>query len=467
MNMKKYLWVSERERRQDPSRVGLAQLALPMLLEMVLRSTVQLADVAFLSRISDSVVNAVSVSSQYIMLCMIIGTAVATGTIVCINQAIGMKNLQKVNKLASITVVVNTVIGLLFGLLFLVGADAMLVIMALEDAALEAAGRYMRIVGGLMVFQTVSIILNSLCRSMGHTKAPLAINLTVNIINLTGNYIVVFHPELVGHIDPVVGVAIASVLGCVGGMILSFVIVARSGIRLSLRYLRPFPVEDFRLALSIGIPGGMNNLAYSLSQLVTTSIVSLTGDTMMAAKVYVSNIVHYVALVGWAFSMANSTMVGYRVGAGQYDEAKEIRALVTRIALLSNMAFSLLIIAVNRPLMGLFTDDPMILKLAAGVIVIDFVVEIGRALNNSISGALQAAGDVKYQLVVNQASGWIVSVGGSYLLGIVMGWGLYGVWTAFALDEMLRGLILLRRWKSDKWMIGAEAHRRIIAKDHE
>lgn len=464
--MKEFLWTSREARQKDPSRVGLVQLALPIFLEMVLHSTVNLADVAFMSRVSDSVVNAVSVSSQYIILCLILGSAVATGTIVCINQAIGMGNLQKVNKLASITVVVNTLLGLAMGALFFFGADWMLLIMSLEEEAIAAAGRYMRIAGGLMVFQTVAMVLNNLCRSMGHTKAPLMINLTVNIINLVGNYLVVFHPELVGNIDPVAGVALASVLGNVGGLILSIVIVVRSGVRMSLKHLRPFPVEDFKLALSIGIPGGMNNLAYSLSQLATTAIISLAGDTMMAAKVYVSNIVHYVALVGLAFSQANTTMVGYRVGAGKYEEARKIRALVTRIALLSNMGFSLLLLIFNRPLMRIFTQDEVILSMAAGIIMIDFVVEIGRALNNSIAGALQATGDVKYQLIINQASGWIVSVGGAYLLGIVLDLGLYGVWAAFALDEMFRGLVLLRRWKSEKWLPGAEARRKIIATDH-
>lgn len=462
---KSFLWASKEELKSDPSSVGLVQLALPMLLEMVLHSTVQLVDVVFLSRVSDTVVNAVSVSTQYIILCQIICSAVATGTIVCINQAIGMHNLQKVNRLASITVVVNTLLGLLFGLLFFFGADGLLVIMALEDAAIAAAGRYMRIVGGLMVFQSVSIVLNSLCRSMGYTRAPLLINLTSNLINLAGNYVVIFHPEWVGGVDPVTGVAAASVLGCVGGMILSICIVSRSGVRLSMRYLHPFPMDDFKLALSIGIPDGLNNLAYCLSQLVTTSIISLTGDTMMSAKVYVSNIVHYIALLGMSFSSANTIMVGYRVGAGKYDEAKEIRAFVTRFAVLSNMVFSLLVIAANRPLIGFFTKDPLVLQLAAGIVVIDFVVEIGRALNNSIAGALQAAGDVKYQLVINQGSGWVISVGGSYLLGIVLGWGLYGVWIAFAADEMFRGLMLLRRWKSDKWMAGAKERRKIIAGD--
>ena len=460
---KEYLWVPKAERSQGPDHVGLVQLAMPMLLEHVLRTTVGLIDVAFLSRVSDSVVSAVSVASQYIILCMIFSSAVATGTIVCINQAIGMKNVKRVNRLATIAVCANILLGILFGLMFRFCSGGLLKIMSLEAASLDAAARYMRIAGGLMVFQCVEIVLNSLCRSMGHTRAPLMINLTANLINIVGNYIAVFHGAALG-IDPVDGVAFATVLSRLGGMLLAALISARAGVRISLKEMVPFPKEDLKLALSIGIPGGLNNLSYSASQLVTTAIVALTGEVMVATKVYVSNLVGYIALVGMSFGQASTIMVGYRIGAGEYREAKEICALVVRIALLSNMFFSLLLILVRTPLMGLFTTDPQILALSGIIIIMDFVVEIGRALNNTVAGALQATGDVKYQLVVNQASGWIISVGLSYVLGVLLHMELYGVWIAFALDELTRGLILLRRWKSDQWMHGAEVRRKILAK---
>lgn len=459
---KEYLWVPASQRKMDPSRVGLIQLAYPILLESILRSTVNLIDIAFLSRVSDGVVSAVSVSGQYIMLCQMLASAVATGTLVCINQAIGMKNKEKIDRFATIALAANTTLGLLFGLIFILFSGQLLTIMRLDHDTIEAAGRYMRIGGGLMVFQCVEVVFSSICRSMGRTKAPLAINVTANLINLVGNYLAVYHPEFTG-LDPVSGVAAASVLSRVASMALASCIAWRAGVRVSFGHLLPFPMDDLRLALSIGIPGGLNNMAYSLSQLVTTSIISLTGTVMVATKVYVNNLVHYVALVGMAFSGANSLMVGYRVGAGNYQEANEIRGLVTRIAVCSNAFFSLLMLLFRIPLMHLFTQNETIIQIAAMIFVIDFFVEIGRALNNSIAGALQATGDVKYQMVVNQLSGWFVSVGGAYVLGIILQWGLYGVWIAFALDELTRGLILLRRWKSQKWVEGAEKRRKMIS----
>ena len=46
---------------------------------------------------------------------------------------------------------------------------------------------------------------------------------------------------------------------------------------------------------------------------------------------------------------------------------------------------------------------------------------------------------------------WLVSVGLSYLLGIHWGYGLLGMWVSFMLDENIRGIIFIYRWRSLKW----------------
>ena len=40
---------------------------------------------------------------------------------------------------------------------------------------------------------------------------------------------------------------------------------------------------------------------------------------------------------------------------------------------------------------------------------------------------------------------------GCYDIGIPLGYGLVGMWVGFAIDENVRGVILVRRWRSGKW----------------
>ena len=460
---KEYFWVPSRERLRDASRVGLVQLAYPIILESILRATVGVVDIAFISRIGDEAVSSVSIGNQLAMFCLTLSSAMSVGTTVCVNQAIGMKSKDRIDLFASLGVSFNTLIGIVISILFLTIPRTLLSLMTMEESAVVNAVLYMRITGGLLFLVTSETVLVSLCRSMGKNKAPLIINIISNIVNIIGNYLAVYHGDWFWNLNPVAGVAIATVLSRLTALIIAAILVKKTGERLSLKHLRPFPKDSLNLILSIGIPGGLNNAAYSCSRLMTTSIITLLGLTVMAAKVYVDNIAGYIAIIGMAFGNASAIMVGYRIGAGNYEEAKEVKSIVTVIALCSNAVISLILIMFRRPLIGIFTEDQEILAMACTAFTVDFFVELGRALNNSTCGALQAAGDVTFQLVVNQASAWLVAVGGSYLFGVVLGLGLKGIWMAFACDEFVRGTIMVLRWRSGRWIRIAEAKRKVIA----
>lgn len=448
----------EKRRIADPDSISFRQLTPPLVAESILRTTVGVVNAAFLSRIDSSAVSAVNTSTQYINLCQIIATAVATGTVVCLNQAIGSRNRKNIDKYATIAFTANLVMGLIFGLLFFLFSGAFLSIMDFSPALRGMTLRYIRLVGSFMSVQCVQIIISNINRSTGRTKAPLVTNLVINLVNILGCWLVVTGRAL-GGTDPIIGVAIANVASQFAGLATALIIFSRSGVSIRLSAIRPFPWKDLKLSLSIGIPAGLNNIAYSSSQIVTTSIISMTTPLMLDAKQYIQSIIRYAALLGQAFAQSAVIMIGYRIGAGKYEEADRLRKKVTRIALISNFSFSILLLLCYRPLLNFLYGNAdnaaymaQIIEIASVVMMIDVVVELGRALNNTLSGALQATGDVTFQLIVNQASGWLIAVGGAWLFGIKLDLGLYGIWIAFALDECTRGSILLYRWRSHAWV---------------
>jgi Na+-driven multidrug efflux pump len=44
---------------------------------------------------------------------------------------------------------------------------------------------------------------------------------------------------------------------------------------------------------------------------------------------------------------------------------------------------------------------------------------------------------------------------GAYILGFKLGFGLLGIWFAIGTDETLRGIVMVFRWKSRRWMTKA------------
>lgn len=83
--------------------------------------------------------------------------------------------------------------------------------------------------------------------------------------------------------------------------------------------------------------------------------------------------------------------------------------------------------------------------------LIEIPLELGRAVNMVMCRALQACGDIRFPITICIIDAWLVGVGGSFLLGVVLGWGLAGLWAAMAVDECIRAVLFLIRWNSRAW----------------
>ncbi|KAF5029977.1 hypothetical protein DSECCO2_642950 [anaerobic digester metagenome] len=111
---------------------------------------------------------------------------------------------------------------------------------------------------------------------------------------------------------------------------------------------------------------------------------------------------------------------------------------------------------------SIFTRDPYILELGRTIIFIEFFLEVGRAINIVLMRTLVAAGDVVFPVVIGASCGWTIAVMGGYLLGVHLGFGLAGIWTAKAADELVRGVASIVRLKSNAWRKKLEPHRTAI-----
>ena len=111
-----------------------------------------------------------------------------------------------------------------------------------------------------------------------------------------------------------------------------------------------------------------------------------------------------------------------------------------------------IVLAVAGPgLLSVFTNNEEIIRMGVWILIVDVFLEIGRTSNIFAGSTLRATGDTVYPFVVGVIFQWSIAVGLSYIIGIPLGYGLVGMWVGFALDENIRGVILLRRWRSGKW----------------
>jgi Na+-driven multidrug efflux pump len=221
---------------------------------------------------------------------------------------------------------------------------------------------------------------------------------------------------------------------------------------------------ELRAVARIGLPGAAENAAYRLAFLVSVAVVGQMGAAALATHAYAQQVIMVVLLFGLATGLSVEVIVGHLVGAGRLHEA---HALVKR-ALARGLAVSVAVAAAAALLgpwvMPLFTQDAAIAAAAVTLLWWTVLLEPGRTFNLVVINALRAAGDARYPVQVGAVSMAVVLAGGSWLLGSVLGWGLVGVWIAYAADEWLRGLLMWRRWVRLQWVPMARQSRRRLAR---
>ena len=72
-------------------------------------------------------------------------------------------------------------------------------------------------------------------------------------------------------------------------------------------------------------------------------------------------------------------------------------------------------------------------------------------LSFTLPNILRAAGDVTFTMIVCVVSMWLFRIFCAYILGVWMGFGIVGVWTAMIVDWAVRTVLFIARYKSGKW----------------
>lgn len=251
----------------------------------------------------------------------------------------------------------------------------------------------------------------------------------------------------------VAGAAIATVISRIVGsfLLLGMAHQKRYEVHVSGLYrVRPH-WQMIRRILYIGIPTGLENGIFQLGKLIVLSLISSFGTASIMANSVGSMICQFMILPGVATSLAIVTVVGQCIGAG---EVKQARYYTNRLILLSTIMMAVVSagIVLLRPfLLGLYNMSPEAYKIANTLIIWHFIAGLIWPLSFNLPNALRAAGDVKYTMVIGMLSMWIFRVGSSYLLGGMLGYGVYGVWLAMFLDWFVRVICLLIRYHGDKW----------------
>lgn len=433
------------------SNKALLTLIIPLIIEQFLAVLVGMADSIMIASVGEAAVSGVSLVDQIMILLINVFAALATGGAVVAGQYLGQKNQEQGCKASNQLMWFLTLCALVITILVYVFKYFILhgIFGKIEPDVMNHANVYLLIVSASIPFIAIYNGGAAILRAMGDSKISMQISIIMNVINVSGNAILIY-----GFHRGTEGVAIPTLISRIVAAVMIVLILCNQ--KRTLHIVPAFRIKFdwpmIRKILFIGVPNGLENSMFQLGKILVLSLVSTFGTFAIAANAVANIMALFQILPGMAISLAVTTVIARCVGAGDFEQVKYYNK---KLHFISHICM-----AVTVGIIFLFL--PMILKAynlssqtAEAVRQILYFHGVCAIFIWSESFILpstfRAAGDAQACMYISILSMWIFRIVFSYILGKYMGLGVFGIWVAMIIDWVFRSICFILRYFRGSW----------------
>ena len=422
-------------------------LFIPIFVETFLLMLSGIVDTFMLASVSDEAVGAVGTANTYIGMFFLLFAVISSGLLAVMTQYIGAGKKGVAFQARQLAIVINAVFGVVVSLILGLLSPYIVRGLGVAPSLQEDAIIYLQIVGAGCLFDALIPVFSCYLRAFDKTKYSLIAAFTGNIINLGLNALFIFGLKM-----DVVGVAIGTVVGKLVnlGLCLFFGYYLIHGLRYKERESRKTLIKHI---IRVGLPAAIETAIYSLAMAAVMTFLNRMdpGGFNAKARSYAAQITNFSYCVAFALAQANVIICGWDLGQHKvkecYKSTKEAALIGIGIAVVVELLFAL----TSPWLLRIFTNDEELINVIRLALFIDIALEVGRAGNLIYGYTLKSTGDSIFPMIISSSVTALVAIGGGYLFGNVLGWGVLGAYFALTLDECIRAVIMFIRWLSGRW----------------
>ena len=313
----------------------------------------------------------------------------ASGASVIIAQLFGARQAQDVSRAVHTTIALALSSGALLTAVGLLCAGGILEMIGTPQEVMAYALPYLNIYFLGMIPQLVYNIGSGVLRAVGDSRRPMLFLICAALTNIVLDILLVLGLNL-----GVRGAAVATVLSQVVSAVLILVSLchAQPVYRLHFRRIR-FHGDMLARIVRIGLPAGLQSVMYSLSNMIIQASVNGFGTDVMAAWTAYGKIDGLYWMIVSAFGVSITTFAGQNFGARRYDRMRRSVRVCLGMAAGVTVFMTALILAVGRPMLGMFTDDAHVVEMGMSIIRLIVPTWITYLCIEILSGAMRGAGD--------------------------------------------------------------------------
>ena len=260
-------------------------IAIPVSLQSLLTSFLNTLDTIMISSLGDASIAGVGLANQVFFLFTLICFGIHTGSAVLFSQYWGIKNTHKVQEVNQMSLILSTVVSVVFMFLGVLFPYEILHIFTKDPLVIQAGGDYLRVAALSYVFTAWSFAMTNALRTTGSPKVPLIATICSFVTNAVFNYVFIFGKFGAPALG-VVGAAVATLIARVVELSVLFgVVFSYSGpIRLPIgRYWHHISKGLWMNYWITTYPVIINETFWALGQVFYNAAYAMVGTQATAA----------------------------------------------------------------------------------------------------------------------------------------------------------------------------------------
>lgn len=422
----------------------LVQYAVPAIIAMTASSLYNMVDSIFIGHgVGPLAISGLALTFPLMNLAAAFGSLVGVGAATLISMRLGQRDYETAQRVLGNVLVLNLIIGVLFGLTALYFLDPILYFFGASDATIGYAREYMSIILWGNVVTHMYLGLNAVLRASGHPRKSMYATINTVVINTMLDPLFIY-----GFGWGIRGAAIATVLAQVISLVWQFRILSDR------RELLHFRRGIYRLKrtivhniIAIGMsPFLMNLAACFIVILINKGLKQYGGDLAIGAYGIVNRLAFFFVMIVMGINQGMQPIAGYNFGARQFERVlRVLRLTIIGATAITSCGF---VIGefLPRVAVSLFTSDAELIRIAAEGMRLAFAFFPIIGFQMVATNFFQSIGMASKAIFLSLSRQLLFLLPGLILLPrffeLHTPWdGSWGVWCAMPISDLLASVV--------------------------
>lgn len=319
-----------------------------------------------------------------------------------------------------------------------------------EPLLVEYSIHYMRLICiSFIPYAIFNAVFNTF-RSVGDTKSSLLLTIVINGVHLVCSFLFINVMKL-GITGAGLSYIVARVIGA--ALALLWLLVIHNEFHVQVRHLFHFSKRITKQVIALGLPIASESALFQGGMLLVQVYLARLTTTELAAHGVANSILQLYNTTGNALTALASTVCGQCFGAGAYLMVRRYNRKFVQTGRLIMLATCFIIVPLLPLLLMMYNPSAQATPIIYQCLLVATLGMPTIWCDGYVTPmALRASGDVVFSTVVSVVSLFVGRIAIGYVLTIVLGFGVPGVWLGMMVEWLIRAVLLRHRVAGDKWL---------------